>query len=91
MTRFLIATVGATASGLIKLIGISWELRALTAIPVFSLLIYATAVTYAVIDSPGTPTVSISLTNGEEHHTAHTLSIRAVSSLDTRIGAPNTQ
>lgn len=51
MTRLAIVAVGALASALIKLIGLTWEFRAFAAVPVFSLMVLTAGLAYASHDN----------------------------------------
>ncbi|MFV8141837.1 hypothetical protein ACNQR7_30080 [Mycolicibacterium senegalense] len=62
MQRIAIAAVGIIASAIIKLIGISWELRAFAAVPIFSLMLFAAGIAYSLqdpVDTTGAPSISV--------------------------------
>ncbi|KUI33138.1 hypothetical protein AU196_12635 [Mycobacterium sp. IS-1742] len=62
MQRIVITAVGAIASAIIKLIGISWELRAFAAVPTFSLMLFAAGIAYSLqdpVDTTAAPSISV--------------------------------
>lgn len=72
MQRIAITAVGAIASTIIKLIGISWELRAFAAVPTFSLMLFAAGIVYSLQDPVDTTTApSISVISWGERDATH--------------------